>query len=392
MRMNLAAFYTVLFLSAHFHPLQMLETTSSYIAETTQSATSEPVQPSVDVRAARERMAAQLATLVNIDFVVTLILGSLAIFGNIIILIVTAHYKCIGIAEVYMVGLAVCDLSIGISTSWRALADRVYTWSAGVYGFCALTYWPVGGVEIAASTTASLIAMALSIDRCFALRFPIKHSELSSVRKAKIITVVSGLISIIIGLNYPLRLTIIEEGISFLNIMPTKYTSLGEDAVFSKLCRYIEFFFRFAIPLSTMTFANTWTMAIIHKSDQFRKKIDKEARSTMNTPKCLTMTIGLVIIFIITQMLKAAFLLDQMIFHSAHRGIKAFEIFIIVGNLMTKFNSIVNIMVYLLLNTEFRRTLLKVLNVCKTSDNEISSLATLTTTNGPEKRDVASRI
>ncbi|ELT94908.1 hypothetical protein CAPTEDRAFT_192186 [Capitella teleta] len=286
-----------------------------------------------------------------------------------------------------MVGLAACDLSIGIFSSWRAIADRVYTWSTGAFWFCALTYWPAVGLEVAASTTASLIAMALSIDRCLALKFAIKHSELCSVRKAKTLALASGLLSVIIGLNYPLRLSVLEEGTSYLNVMPTGYHSLGEDPVFSKLCRYVEFFFRFAIPLSAMIVANTWTMVIIRKSDQFRKGMDREARSAMKTPKCLTMTIGLVIIFIVTQMPKAAFLLDTMIFFNEHRGIKAFEIFIGLGNLMTRFNSIVNIIVYLTLNEEFRRTLVKVLNACKASDTEISSHATPSTINGPEKTE-----
>ncbi|ELT90989.1 hypothetical protein CAPTEDRAFT_196980 [Capitella teleta] len=385
---TLAAFYSLLFLSVHFHPLQMNEMTS-YIPETTDSATSKPVQPILDWV---ELLLAQLAILKDVEFIVTVTLGALALLGNIIVLIVTAHYKSIGIAEVYMVGLAVCDLSIGIFSSWRAISDRVYTWSTGAFQFCALTYWPAVGLEVAASTTASLIAMALSIDRCLALRFPIKHSELCSVSKAKMLALASGLLSVIIGLNYPVRLFVPDEGTSYLNVMPTEYTLLGEDPVFSKLCRYVEFFFRFAIPLSAMIVANTWTMTIIRKSDQFRKGMDREARSAMKTPKCLTMTIGLVIIFIITQMPKAAFLLDQMIFYSEHRGTGLFETFVIVGNLMTRFNSIVNIIVYLTLNREFRHTLVKVLNVRKASDIEISSLASLSTTNGPEKQDVASRI
>ncbi|ELT94911.1 hypothetical protein CAPTEDRAFT_192189 [Capitella teleta] len=382
--MNLAAFYSLLLLSAHFHPLQMYETTSD-IAETSHSVTSGPSQPNSDWQAL---LVIQLATWKNAEFALTITLGSLAILGNIVVLIVTAHYKSIGIAEVYMFGLAVCDLSIGVFSSWRAIYDRVYTWSTGIYGFCALTYWHVGGLEVAASTTTSLIAMALSIDRCLALKFPIKHSELWSVRKAKTLAVASGILSVIIGLNYPLRLSIQDGGITYLNVMPSKFTSLGEDPFFSKLCRYVEFFFRFAIPLSAMIVANTWTMAIIRKSDQFRKGMDREARSAMKTPKCLTMTIGLVIIFIITQMPKAAFYLDVMIFYAAHRGIVAYEAFILLGNLTARFNSIVNIIVYLTLNKEFRRTLVKILNACKTSDIEISSLATLSTA----EQDITSKI
>ncbi|ELT94217.1 hypothetical protein CAPTEDRAFT_214160 [Capitella teleta] len=380
---NLVVFYTYLFLSAHFHLLETYETTESSDFNTLQSENSEVDSTILKLK----ETISQLGKLKDVEFVVTLILGSLAVASNILILVVTVHYKFIGIAQVYMTVLAICDLCIGIFSSWRLIADRVYYWSDGLFHFCAYTYWPVSGLEAGASTTASLIAMTLSVDRCFACKYPVKHAEVCSVRKAKVLSVVVGLLSFVIGLNYPLRIKVIKRMSNELNMVPSVFTTLGQDPTFVKVSAYTEFFFRFAVPFAVMTVANTWTIAIIRKSDMFRRSMDKETRSAVNTPKCLTMTVGLVIIFFITQLPKAAFLLDSMIFSRAHRGTIPFETFVIFGNIFTRFNSVVNIFVYLSLNKEFRCTLIKVLKVCKTTNVEISTMATASTQTKDKQED-----
>ncbi|ELU14878.1 hypothetical protein CAPTEDRAFT_212625 [Capitella teleta] len=295
----------------------------------------------------------------KVEFVATLVIGTLSVLGNLVVIKVTARYKSIGISQVYMASLAVCDFCIGIFSLWRVLADRLFNLSDGVYWFCSRTYFPVVGLDVAASITAGLIAMALSVDRCFALKFPMKHVELWSVRKAKVIVVVAGMMSLLIGLNIPLRLTITDVVDSVVNQLPPMYTPIGRNAAFTQVCNNIEFVFRFAIPLTVMMVSNTWTMSIIRKSDKFRRGLDTKTRCAVKTPKCLTMTVGLVIIFFMTNLPKAAFLFDSMIFFNKHRFTIAFETFGIASDVLAKFNSIVNIFVYLTLNREFRRNLLQ---------------------------------
>ncbi|ELT90187.1 hypothetical protein CAPTEDRAFT_190453 [Capitella teleta] len=310
------------------------------------------------------KFLSELQGVKRVEFVAVLVIGTLAVLGNLVVIMVTARYKSIGIPQVYMASLAVCDLCIGIFSLWRVLADRLFRLSDGVYWFCSRTYFPVVGLDVASSITAALVAMALSVDRCFALKFPIKHVELWSVRRAKVLVVVTGMMSLLFGLNIPLRLTITDVVDPLVNQLPPMYTSIGFNGAFTQACNYIEFVFRFAVPLSVMMVSNTWTMSIIQKSDNFRRGLDKETRRAVKTPKCLTMTVGLVIIFFITQLPKAAFLFDAVMFFNKHRFTLAFETFAILSNILTKVNSIINIFVYLALNKEFRRTLLQMLSCC----------------------------
>ncbi|ELU17783.1 hypothetical protein CAPTEDRAFT_212141 [Capitella teleta] len=324
------------------------------------------------------KLLGELQGVKRVEFVAVLVIGTLAVLGNLVVIMVTARYKSIGIPQVYMASLAVCDLCIGIFSLWRVLADRLFRLSDGVYWFCSRTYFPVVGLDVASSITAALVAMALSVDRCFALKFPMKHVELWSVRRAKVLVVVTGMVSLLFGLNVPLRLTITDVVDPLVNQLPPMYTRIGRIEAFTQACNYIEFLFRFAVPFAVMMVSNTWTMSIIRKSDKFRRGLDKDTRSAVNSPKCLTMTVGLVIIFFITQLPKAAFLFDTVIFFNKHRFTLAFETFAILSILFTKVNSIVNIFVYLALNKEFRRTLLQMLSCCCRQRNVKENSATET--------------
>lgn len=234
------------------------------------------------------------------------------------------------------------------------------------------TYWPVVGADVAASISASLIATALSVDRCLALNFPMKHPELWSTRKAKVLVTVVGVLSFVVGMNYPMRHKISKSNpFRTTTQVPSEATALGRQADFSKACKYVEFLLRFAIPIMVMTASNSWTLFAINRSDRFRREMDIETSSNVKTVKCLTITLGLVVIFFLTQLPKAAFLLDGMIFFYDHRGTLAFEIFVVASNLLTKANSVVNVFVYLALSSEFRRNFFDIIRSCKGRESSL---------------------
>ncbi|ELT91579.1 hypothetical protein CAPTEDRAFT_204481 [Capitella teleta] len=366
-----------LLFSAHFCPSMAFEATTDQDSVVRKQTVPDnrPTQDPFRLKISRLQVA--LNDVKKIEYIFILFLGALGVVSNLLILVVTAHYKSIGIPDVYIVTLAICDTFIGVFGAWNALCDNIHSLSERFYWFSVKTIYLTQAVDVAASITASLILMALSIDRCLALKFPMKYSEVWSVRKAKVLAVITCLISIVVSLNIPLRLKICTECESTKNWLPPMFTDLGNNKSFTKVSRYSEFLLRFAIPIAFMTVTNTWTISIIRKSDQFRRRINKDARHTVKTPKCLTLTVGIVIIFFITQLPLAVFQLDAIVFYNDHRFTVGFECFVILSHAWTKVNSIINIFVYLLLNEKFRRTLFAILKIRKRKSKETSTMATI---------------
>ncbi|ELU07635.1 hypothetical protein CAPTEDRAFT_211676 [Capitella teleta] len=193
--------------------------------------------------------------------------------------------------------------------------------------------------------------MALSVDRFFALKFPMKHSKYWSARKAKVLAIIIGLVSLCIGSTFPLRYYISPSPtLDVGSAMPAMSHHLGLNEAFTMMCASCEILFLFAIPFSVMASTNTTTMVIMRKSDKFSRGLDKETHSTLKTPKHLSTTIGIVII---TQILKVVFLVNMAIRHADNFNFLfnfLFRVSYFVCDILTQVNSTVNIFVYLTLN------------------------------------------
>ncbi|ELT87835.1 hypothetical protein CAPTEDRAFT_205806, partial [Capitella teleta] len=112
------------------------------------------------------------------EFVVIQVLSFISVFGNAVILAVIPRYANIGVPDVYMIAMAVSDFCIGVISSWKSLTERYNQLSETMFTVSAYTYWSTIGLDAAASISASLFAMALSVDRCLALKFPLRHAQL----------------------------------------------------------------------------------------------------------------------------------------------------------------------------------------------------------------------
>ncbi|ELU07194.1 hypothetical protein CAPTEDRAFT_190114 [Capitella teleta] len=343
------ACWFILMLSIHIARPDTLDATTETMVQTIATATKHPFS-----KMSPAEMAKYLA-LKDAEFVVIQTLSCIAVFGNAVILAVIPRYANIGVPDVYMIALAVSDLCIGIFSSWKTLTWRYNKLSESMLTLSAHTYWLAFGLDAASSISASLFAMALSVDRCWALKFPLKHAQLWSVKKSKVFVAIVGLVSMSIGINYPLRFSVSLDNHGTGGLLISYPTTLGENKVLTIVSNYAEFVLRFAIPFVLMTVSNTWTLGAIWSSDRFRKKIDNSAKSALKAPRCLGITVGLVIIFFITQLLHAILLMDGMIFAYQHRGIFAMEAAFAFGNIFTKTNSVVNFFIYMAIGREFRR-------------------------------------
>jgi hypothetical protein len=310
------------------------------------------------------------------EYVCIQVLSFIGVLGNVVVLLVVGRSPS-NIPHVYMWSLAVADLVISICSAWKINVERFNYISDAVYKFSARTYWPVVSLDHGASMAASLLSMLLSVDRCFALKYPLKHRKVWSVRKVKILAAVVTVLSVVVSLHKLLQFYVHFPGRIGAYIIDTRPTPLGNNKHFSQACAYTEFLLRFAIPLLTMTVSNTWTLAIIQRSDAFRKKLDDKSH-TRKTPKCLAITVGLVVIFFCTQLLYAVVLVDGMVFGIEHRGTLALEVTYCVSNILRKINSDVNVFVYLALSQEFRCTLLTIARCAspsKSASNEVGGIS-----------------
>jgi hypothetical protein len=166
-----------------------------------------------------------------------------------------------------MLALGVCDWVVGLMSLWKAMIDRFNVASDAFYVFSAHTYWVSIGLEVAASTSAALLAMFLSVDRCVALQFPLQHKERWSANKVKVLVVIVAVISLLVGITFPLRYRVsLTEKLGPFRI--NTYASPLNEPRFAQACFYAEFLLRFAIPLVTMAVSNTWTLVIIKRSEE----------------------------------------------------------------------------------------------------------------------------
>jgi hypothetical protein len=220
---------------------------------------------------------------------------------------------------------------------------------------CRFTYWPSVGMDAAASTTAALVATLLSIDRCIALQKPLRYSSLCTTKRAVTKSVCIAVLAVsTICVSYPLRLAVNKDiGDDYSHILFHHNTQLGFNQTVKRAFSNIEFLLRFLIPLSILSISNTWTLVIMKKSSAARNAPKKTASKT----KSLTLTVGLVVIFFVTQLPRASYLVHAMVVANMYRTLFYYELFILGGAFVAKLNSIVNIIVYCTLSKDFRSLL-----------------------------------
>jgi hypothetical protein len=118
-----------------------------------------------------------------------------------------------------------------------------------------------------------------------------------------------------------------------------------------------ELLLRFVVPLLVMAVTNTWSLVIVRRSDVFRQKFEAAKNTTvLKKPKCLMLTVGIVVIFFLTQIFNAGIRADGMVFGIEHRGTFEMEAVVTISNVLQKANSLVNFFIYIILDKEFRAT------------------------------------
>jgi hypothetical protein len=198
---------------------------------------------------------------------------------------------------------------------------------------------------------------------------PLKQKAICTVTKVRIVSVSVLVGSLIFGFSYALRFTVLPGRFGAYSVNGAR-RYMGTVTWFTQACSFIEFILRFVLPLTTMMVSNTWTLAIIRKSDVFRRKCASSANEK-RSPKCLATTIGLVVVFFCTQ------LVHGILFGRENRGTLFSETIFISGSVMTKANSIVNFFVYLILGREFRREFLLLIGAKQPEKERVKQVKTV---------------
>jgi hypothetical protein len=142
-------------------------------------------------------------------FASTLFITAAGIFGNLLILATIAKYNSVGVPHVYLQALAVSDFTVSVSSFWKTITERFNHINNTVFIICAYTYWPAKGIDTGASIAASLFATMLSVDRFFALKYPLEHKDTYLVSAKGQRVFVGGLfvLSLVVGICVSLLLS-----------------------------------------------------------------------------------------------------------------------------------------------------------------------------------------
>ncbi|ELT88863.1 hypothetical protein CAPTEDRAFT_190675 [Capitella teleta] len=287
--------------------------------------------------------------------------GILAVVCNILNLIVLREQKSLS-PFVYMKWIAACDLFTGFMITMNGLSvnrDFLRSYSA----LREFTYWlqmPVYFLQSSLTTSAIYIAAALGMDRLIAVRYPLKRVIWCTTRRAHITSAILVMVGVMpnIQLFFRLEPAVFMERASGVLIPYLTYTQLGRDPTVTAFVQYSKFILKQVIPLVVMSVTGTWTVVMIFKSRRFQKQAN--IQKTGNNLQCFGVTIGVIVLFIVTNITQAIFALDTSINGSNSMTFKSYSFSVsiirdLVG-LLPWANTTLNLIVYLLFNDNFRQT------------------------------------
>ena len=313
-------------------------------------------------------------------------LGVSAILSNIVNLMVLSDNKHVASPYTYMRILAVCDMLSGlflILLGVSAYTPLQYTSYVSRVFRHHLTI-PVYTILEILATASGLLAMALAIDRMVAVRFPLRKASLCTITRAHCVCGIIIIVSILTNILSYFRLTMVwywhKESQVYLSTLA--YTAVGANYNINNLARSLTIIFRMLVPFISMIATNIVTLKAISDSQKFKKsaaasKKADDIKSFANV-HCLTITIGVVIAFFITQAPRAVFYLLSIIYGNKHRGKFAFEVFYILTEFTSWSNTNVNFFIYSGLSKTFRQ---QILSMCHSKKNVGSDIYMVATTN-----------
>ena len=296
-------------------------------------------------------------------------IGITSVTGNTLTLIILLRGNYNLSPYTYMTSLAACDLIGGIAVLFFGIIAN----NNLLYNYAIIREMIFHGtaagftIGMVVSVSASLLAMVLGIDRMIAVTFPLHRHVWCTVRRARIISVIILIFSTFINIHTPFRVKYawIRDPVHDI-LMPTPfYTVLGRNKQFNRAIINITLFVRMLLPFSVMLTTNILTIRTLYKRRRNQKDLTAQADGEKRGKKipCLASTIGVIVAFVFTHILRAAKYIEWSI--ELPQGSFIGEITTALSDVLAWSNSAVNFFIYIALNKRFRREIQK-LFICDT--------------------------
>ncbi|ELU07238.1 hypothetical protein CAPTEDRAFT_190162 [Capitella teleta] len=310
-------------------------------------------------------------------------LGMLSIICNVLTILVLREQRSLS-PRVYMKWIAVCDLLTGFSITWIGFIVN-QTMLQSYPELRNLAHWtklPLYFLQSTFATSAIYIAGALGVDRLIAVRFPLKRAAWCTRKRAHVTSAILTIAGVIPNVHLILRLTSTHYSDSSSGIlMPyLTHTQIGRDPIATKIAQYSKFALKQITPLVVMVVTGSWTIVVISKSRRFQKEANVQRKD--NKLQCFGVTIGVIVLFILTNTPLALYALDASINGHKSSTTDTFHVSILLEliGFLPWVNSFMNFFVYVLLNDSFRQNAIR-LFLCETK----SERETQTSINGKDR-------
>ncbi|ELU03764.1 hypothetical protein CAPTEDRAFT_192332 [Capitella teleta] len=264
--------------------------------------------------------------------------------------------------HVYMIALAMCNFIAGICIIGNTMMVnkqllRQHQW---LREMTTRAHLPCYYVRYTLDNAATYLLNALSLDRLLAIRHPMHRVLWCTSRRAMICSVLLLLLCVGINSHMLVRLHVVLVPDDLCDLPVISYTEIGQDRNINKITMYMRLILQQGIPLTMMVITNSWTIYEITKSIKFRKQ--NSDQGGQQGVQCLGMTLGVTIVFVITQIPATSYSLSVVINGTSVATSEAQGVAIVLSEIVRWCKTFVNFFVYLIIDKKFRRDLSR---ICK---------------------------
>ena len=298
------------------------------------------------------------------------IIVSLGIIGNIFNIVVLRHPKMRSSTNIYLLALACCDsiyLLFTLSLSFLHCSNQ----EQSALSFYYIPYGRV--ISDLFANTAVWLTVSFTLERYIGVCYPMKGKAWCTVGKAKIVVMITFIVSVVNTVPEIFELKIIRSKNEFSEIKyECRYTELAESQSY-QIGYYWWYIALFTfLPLVLLSIFNSLLIRSVWRANKNRQLLSntrvlgENQKQNSEQQKVTTMLIAVVLIFILCQLPQAVLLIIKSYFNS--QGIPdPADLFRIAGNicnLLVQVNSSVNFLLYSYFSSKFRRTFRKLFCNC----------------------------
>ena len=298
------------------------------------------------------------------------IIVSLGILGNVFNIVVLRHPKMRSSTNIYLLALACCDsmyLLFSLSLSFLHCSNQEQS-------ALAFYYIPYGRVvSDLFANTAVWLTVSFTLERYIGVCYPMKGKAWCTVGKAKIVVMITFIVSVVNTVPEIFELKIIRSNNEISEIRyECRYTEFAESQSY-QIGYYWWYMTLFTfLPLVLLSIFNSLLIRSVWRANKNRQLLSntrvlgENQKQNSEQQKVTTMLIAVVLIFILCQLPQAVLLIFKSYFKS--QGIPdPADLFRIAGNicnLLVQVNSSVNFLLYSYFSSKFRRTFKKLFCNC----------------------------